>query len=113
MAKTSSYTIAEIASRRRISQNEFRKSIRFLKAIQLIYDRAIAKYDSTKKTYLKLDLQYANLTKVTICPSKAKDKVVTKRITKKVTTKKIIANLDSMSIEQLTNILTKLENKEI
>lgn len=113
MVTINNYSKAELSSRRRISQNEFRKSIRFLKAIQLIYDRAIAKYDSTKKTYLKLDLQYANLTKVTLCPSKAKDKVVTKRITKKTTTKKIIKNLDSMSIEQLTSMLTKLENKEI
>jgi len=113
MGKIESYSIAEISARRRISQNEFRKSIRFLKAVQFIYDKAVAKYDFTKKAYSKLDLQYANLTKVTICPSKAKDPVVTKKITKKVTTKKIIANLDNLSIEQLTSMLTKLENKEI
>jgi len=113
MTIISSYTLSEISARRRISQNEFRKSIRFLKAIQSIYDTAVSKYDSCKKEYSRLDLQYANLTKVTICPSKAKDKVVTKRITKKTTTKKIIKNLDSMSIEQLTSMLTKLENKEI
>jgi len=113
MEQIYNYKTEEIASRRRIAQNEFKKSIRFLKAMQIIYDKAIARYDSTKKTYMKLDLQYANLTKVTICPSRAKDPITTEKIVRKTSTKKIIENLDSLSIDQLNSLMEKLQNKEI
>ena len=109
-----SYRQAEIAANRRISQKELIKSIRFLKAMQCIYDKAIAKYDFALKTYQKLDLKYANLTKVTLCPSKAKGvKKVRKTIDKKIKTKKILAKIDVMSLDELTSMLNKLENKEI
>jgi hypothetical protein len=105
--------LEEITILRLESQRKFRKSIRFLNAMQFIYEKAVTKYNECKKEYNIIDLKYAELTKLTILPSKAKNKPFADKITRKRKTRKIMANLDSLSIEQLTSMLNKLENKEI
>ena len=70
--------ITTLGKKRQNAQRLLKKEIRFMRAAQHIYDKAIVQYHYALKHYNKLDLYYAECTKLTICKPKIERKSRTK-----------------------------------
>ena len=105
------YATSELAVRRRIAQNTLKKEIRFMKAAQIIHDRASVKYRSALSAYNKLDLAYAMKHKFTICKAKKAKSTRVRKVQKNIMSKKLRGLLNGLPPEAVTRIITAYEDK--
>ena len=118
MTITEPYSIAELSARRRIAQSNLRHETIVMRLFQTAYDRIKRKYHNAVQEYQKIDLEYANRTKLSIMPKKTKSnnprkvKAKTKKSKYDLLPAKTRKLLSQLNQEELQKIINELENKK-
>lgn len=106
------YSLSELAARRRVSQKELTIMIRRMKIHQTIYENIREEYETKLRKYQKIDLQYAEKTKLTKYNKSGNKEGVKKFKKKKDSLAEARKLLRNCSQEQITQLIAKLEKNQ-